>query len=142
MSSEDQAGAYREAAELTLESAQAIHNSATESGENLWAHVVKNGYDAIEQAVSAGIAATGEDIPRTHPGKINSFIDGNDPPEDIEELLLHWLRRRSNSQYVDIRGDELNIPHEQFDRTDADQILEDATRVLEYVTNQITGNQG
>lgn len=141
MSTEDQAAAYLEEAELTFESAQAIHNSARESGENLWAQVVKNGYDAIEQAVSAGIAAMGEDIPRTHPGKINTFIECYDPPEDVEELLLHWLRRRSNSQYVDIRGDDLNIPHEQFDRSDADKILDDAASVLEYVKNQLNGNQ-
>ena len=70
MSSEQQAEAYVKEAELTLESAEAIYNSAEESGESLWAQVVKNGYDAIEQAVSAGIAAENEAIPRNHPGKI------------------------------------------------------------------------
>lgn len=79
MSSEEQAEAYFEEAELTLESAEAIYNSAEESGENLWAQVVKNGYDAIEQAVSAGIAAENEAIPRNHPGKINTFIESTNP---------------------------------------------------------------
>lgn len=81
MSSEDQADAYIEEAELTLESAEAIYSSAEESGESLWAQVVKNGYDAIEQSVSAGIAAENEAIPRTHPGKINTFIELYEPGE-------------------------------------------------------------
>ena len=63
MSSEEQADAYIEEAELTMESAKAIYDSAQETGEELWAQVVKNGYDAIEQAISAGIAAENEAIP-------------------------------------------------------------------------------
>lgn len=137
MSSEEQADAYLTEAELTLESAEAIYVSADESGENLWAQVVKNGYDAIEQAISAGIAADNEAIPRNHPGKINTFLDRYEPGEEVEGLLLHWLQRRSNSQYVDIRGEEINIPHEQFTREDAEQILEDAETVLGYVQDQI-----
>lgn len=137
MSSEEQAEAYFEEAELTLESAEAIYNSAEESGENLWAQVVKNGYDAIEQAVSAGIAAENEAIPRNHPGKINTFIQLYEPGEEIEDILLHWLQRRSSSQYVDIRGDEINIPHEQFTEDDAEQILQDIESVLEYVEKQL-----
>jgi HEPN domain-containing protein len=136
MSTEEQADAYLDEAELTLESAEAIYQSAEETGEKLWATVVKNGYDAIEQAVSAGIAAENEAIPRTHPGKINTFIELYNPGEEIEDLLLHWLQRRSSSQYVDIRGDELNIPHEQFTRDDAEHILEDVETVVEYVRQQ------
>lgn len=137
MSSEEQADAYLTEAGLTLESAAAIYRSADESGENLWAQVVKNGYDAIEQAISAGIAAENEAIPRNHPGKVNSFIERHDPGDEVADLLLNWLQRRSNSQYVDIRGDEVNIPHEQFTREDAAQILEDAEIVLRYVQDQI-----
>lgn len=136
MSSEEQASAYLEEAELTLESAEAIYNSAKESNEDLWAQVVKNGYDAIEQAVSAGIAADNEAIPRNHPSKMNTFIELYEPSEEVEDLLLHWLQSRSSSQYVDIRGDEVNIPHEQFDRGDAEQILNDAEAVIEYVKNE------
>jgi HEPN domain-containing protein len=96
--------------------------------------VVKNGYDAIEQAVSAGIAARDERIPRAHPAKVQTFIDLYQPPEPLEDLLLHWLQRRSDFQYVDIRGDEINIPHRVFDEDDAERILEDADTVIDYVT--------
>jgi uncharacterized protein (UPF0332 family) len=106
MSSEEQAGAYLEEAELTLSSAQVIHNSAVETHEELWAQVVKNGYDAIEQAVSAAIAHRDETIPRAHPAKINTFLDLYHVSEDLEDTLLYWLRRRSDSQSVDIRGDQ------------------------------------
>lgn len=137
MSSKQQADAYLEEAELTLESAQAIYRTAQEAGEMLWAQVVKNGYDSIEQAVSAGIAAEEKSIPRNHPGKINTFIQLFDAPEEIEDALLHWLQRRSSSQYVDIRGDEVNIPHEQFTREDAEQILDDAERIIDYVHDHV-----
>jgi len=137
MSSEEQAAAYLEEAELTLDSAEAIYNAADNSGKALWAQVVKNGYDAIEQAVSAGIAAENESIPRNHPGKINTVISLYQPPEDVEATLLHWLQRRSNSQYVDIRGEDINIPHEQFTQKDATQILEDVETVLEYIREQL-----
>lgn len=95
--------------------------------------MVKNAYDAIEQSVSAAIAIDGESIPRKHPAKINKFLELYDPADDFRDLLLYWLRRRSDSQYVDIRGDEINVSHEQFDRGDAEQILEDAERVLGHV---------
>jgi len=137
MSSEEQAEAYLEEAELTYESARVIFESAEETGSDLWAQVVKNGYDAIEQAVSAGIAAEDEAIPRNRPGKINRFIDLYQPPAAIEERLLHWLQRRSSSQYVDIRGEDVNIPHEQFDEDDADRVLEAAKTVIDYVRNAI-----
>jgi HEPN domain-containing protein len=132
MSTDDQAAAYLEEAELTLDAAKAICNTADEA-QQLWAQVVKNGYDAIEQAASAAIAAQDHAIPRQHPAKINTFLDLYDLNEDLEDRLLYWLRRRSESQYVDIRGDEINIPHEQFDHTDAQEILNDADHVLAVV---------
>lgn len=137
MSTDEQADAYLAEAELTLSSARAIHQAATDTQENLWAQVVKNGYDAIEQAISAAIAARDERIPRAHPAKINTFIDLYKTREDIEETLLYWLRRRSDSQYVDIRGDTINIPHERFNQEDAERILDDAQAVLTYVTEEI-----
>lgn len=133
MSSEEQALAYQKEARLTLESARSIFDTAASGNEQLWAQVVKNAYDAIEQAVSAAIAATGESVPRTHPAKVNTFLALCDPADDLESLLLYWLRRRSNSQYVDIRGDEINVPHQQFDRGDAERVLEDAENVLGHV---------
>lgn len=137
MNGEAQAEAYFEEAELTLASARAIYRAAEESGERLWAQVVKNGYDAIEQAVSAGIAAEDEAIPRNHPGKVNTFLDLYEPGDEMEELLLHWLGRRSSSQYVDLRDEEITVPHEQFSREDARQILSEAETVLEYVDGQL-----
>lgn len=136
MSSERQAEAYLEEAELTLKSATAIYESAEESNDELWADVVKNGYDSLEQAVSAAIASRGESIPRSHPGKINTFIDLFEPDE-LEEMLLNWLSRRSSTQYVDIRSDEINVPHRNFDRDDAEQILQDAETVIEFVSEQL-----
>ena len=137
MSSEEQAEAYLEEAELTLASARAIFESADASGAEMWAQVVKNGYDAIEQAASAGIAAKGEAIPQNHPGKVNDYISLYSPSEEIEQLLLNWLQRRSSSQYVDVRDDEINIPHERFDREDAVQILEDAETVIQHVRDDL-----
>lgn len=75
MSSEQQAQAYPEEARLTLQSAHAIYESAEETEAALWATVVKNGYDAIEQAVSAAIASEGLAIPRNHPATINTFLE-------------------------------------------------------------------
>lgn len=138
MSSEEQAEAYFEEARLTLESAHAIYETADEH-EDMWAQVVKNAYDAIEQAISAAIAASDESIPRDHPAKVGKFVDLFEPEEDLENTLLYWLRRRSDSQYVDIRGDEVNIPHELFDRGDAEDIIEDAEIVLERVERVLRG---
>jgi HEPN domain-containing protein len=132
MSSEEQAEAYMEEARLTFQSARTIMEKAGET-EDMWAQVVKNAYDAIEQAVSAAIASRGESIPRKHPAKITKFLDLFDVGEETEEKLLYWLRRRSDSQYVDIRGDEINIPHEEFDEEDAQEILEDAEAVIAEV---------
>lgn len=80
---------------------------------------------------------TGGSIPRSHPGKITTFVDCYGPDEEIESILTYWLQRRSSSQYVDIRGAEINVPHEQFGRDDADRILEEAATVIEYVRRQL-----
>lgn len=137
MSADDQAAAYLEEARLTLASARAIHREATEAESNLWAQVVKNAYDAIEQAISAAIAARDESIPRAHPAKITTFVDLTAPATEIEETLLYWLQRRSDAQYVDIRDDRVEIPHEKFDRDDADRIIDDAQVVIAHVEEQI-----
>lgn len=133
MSTEEQATAYLAEAELTLAAAKTIFESAGER-QQLWAQVVKNGYDAIEQAASAAIAAQGHAIPRQHPAKINTFLALYNVEEDLEDRLLYWLQRRSESQYVDIRGDAITVPHEQFDQSDATEILDDADRVVTVVT--------
>jgi hypothetical protein len=74
MSSEEQAEAYMEEARLTFQSARTIMETAVET-EDMWAQVVKNAYDAIEQAVSGAIASRGESIPRKHPTKISKFLE-------------------------------------------------------------------
>lgn len=137
MSRSDQAAAYLREATLTLESTRAVFHVADEQGSELWAQVVKNGYDAIEQAVSAAIAESDRAVPRRHPAKINAYVDEYDVSEGLEETLLYWLRRRSDSQYVDIRGDEVNVPHESFERADAERVVEDAATTLETVAAQI-----
>lgn len=52
MSTEDQARAYLGEAQLTLDSEMAIYDAASPDNE-LWAQVVKNSSDALEQAASA-----------------------------------------------------------------------------------------
>ncbi len=136
MSSEEQAAAYLHEAELTLASARAIYESADESGANLWAQVVKNGYDAIEQAVSAGIADASESVPRRHPAKVTTFVDRYEPPAEMEETLLYWLGQRSDSQYVDVRGNDVNVPHRRFGQDDAERILDDAEAVIDFVDRE------
>lgn len=133
MSSREQAAAYLEEAQLTLDSARAIFEAAETGQSDMWAQVVKNGYDAIEQAISAGIAGSGTRIPRQHPEKVAEFLDSYDPGDELHDSILHWLRRRSESQYVDIRGERINIPHEQFDRRDAERILADAESTITFV---------
>lgn len=136
MNKKKQAEAYLREAELTLESAETIQESS-ESGGEMWAQVVKNAYDALEQAASAGIAHRGQRVPRSHTAKIKRFVELYDPGEELSESIFHWLGTRSDSQYVDIRGDEIVIPHELFDREDAEEILEDAARVIELVKRRI-----
>lgn len=137
MSIEEQAAAYLEEARLTLQSAHAIYESAERSDAALWATVVKNGYDAIEQAISAAIAAENQTIPRNHPAKINTFLEIHEIDDEIETTLLEWLRRRSDSHYVDIRGNEINIPHMTFDQEDARRILKDAEQVITLVEDVV-----
>lgn len=129
---EEQAEAYLQEAVLTLESAETLFEAASEN-TNIWAQVVKNAYDAIEQMISSAIADKGESIPRAHPAKIKKFIELYNPEESIQNSLFKWLRRRSETQYVDFKGDEINVPHKQFSQNDAEEILNDAKRILKYI---------
>lgn len=67
---EKQARAYLDEARTTLDGARIIFEARNEG----YAQVVKNGYDALEQALSAGIAYEGEDIPQYHNGKVTKFL--------------------------------------------------------------------
>lgn len=104
--------------------------------------MVKNGYDAIEQAVSAAIAAEGETIPQNHPAKINVFLEIYEIDDEREAILLEWLRRRSDSQYVDIRGNEINVPHTTFDEDDARGMLADAEELISLVDELVAFDNG
>lgn len=129
-----QAKGYIEEAELTLTSAEVILKEAKETGKNLWAQVVKNAYDSMEQALSAALAKKDLVIPRDHPAKVISFINTyNLRNTRIEALLSKWVGRRGRTHYVDIHRDKLFIPHEIFDEHDAEDVVKDASFVIEYV---------
>lgn len=133
---EKQGEAYLREAELTLSSAKAIFRSA-DKGDEMWAQVVKNAYDAMEQAASGAIAKKGKKVPRDHPAKIKKFIDLAEPGEELTERLFQWLGKRSDAQYVDFKGSKVMIPHELFDRTDAKEIIDDADKVINYIKKEV-----
>ncbi len=83
----EQARAYLEEAELTLKSARTIIKTAKLQENRMWAQVVKNAYDAIEQAASAGIAARNQRIPRDHPAKIRNFTQAYKLDQELENSL-------------------------------------------------------
>ncbi|MFH1066241.1 MAG: HEPN domain-containing protein [Nanoarchaeota archaeon] len=134
---ERQAENYLEEAELSLEAAKAIFEKSKEEDKTLWANVVKCCYDAIEQAVSAAIAKKDEIIPKEHPEKIKKLINLYDVEKTIENKLFYWLRKRSSSQYVDIKNDRLYVPHELFSEEDAEECLEDSEKIIEYIRQMI-----
>ena len=129
----EQASAYLSEAETTLDSAQVLFDDDPEAFAS---QVVKNAYDALEQALSAGIAARGEDIPRRHGAKIQRFFEPLDA-EEMERTAFDWHSRRSNAQYVDFRGSELTVPSKNFGRDDAEQILQDTEEFLEFVRGRV-----
>lgn len=134
-----QAESYLKEAELSLETAQIIFDKAKEEDKDLWANVIKTCYDAIEQAVSAAIAKKNEVIPKEHPAKIKKFVNLFEADEELKEKLYFWLRKRSSSQYVDIKDDRLSIPHELFDESDAQKALDDSKEVLEKIKEMLKG---
>lgn len=134
---QQQARSYLEEAELTLDAAKAVFTKAREERKVLWAIVVKNCYDAIEQAVSSAIAAKQESIPRLHPEKINRFIELYRPPQQICNLLNHWLSRRASAQYIDVRKGRLSIPHELFSEREAEKALSDTERFIAGIKERL-----
>lgn len=127
-----QAEAYLEEAEKTLESARTLFD---EEPEEFASQTVKNAYDAMEQALSAGIAARGEDIPRRHHAKIQQYFEPLEADE-LEQTAFKWHSRRSDAQYVDFKGTEISVPSKNFNRSDARQILSDADEILDMVKEQ------
>ena len=104
---EKQAKAYIEEAELSLETAEIIFDKAKEEDKDLWANVIKSCYDAIEQAISAAISIKNENIPKEYPAKVKKFINLFTINKKSEEKIYFWLRKRSCSQYVDIKYDKI-----------------------------------
>jgi len=134
---EKQSKSYLEEAELSLETAQIIFDKAKEGDKDFWANVIKICYDSIEQAISAAIAKKNQRIPKEHPSKIKKFINLFEIDEELKEKLYFWLRKRSSSQYVDIKDDKISIPHELFDESDAQKALDDAREIIEKVKGTI-----
>lgn len=132
----EQAAAYLREAETTLESARVLYERAP--GE-FASQIVKNAYDALEQGVSAGIAARGDDIPRRDGAKIQRFFEPLEA-EELEQAAFHWHGRRSDAQYVDYKGSELSVPSGSFDREDAERILDDAERIVEFVSGRMASD--
>ncbi len=131
-----QAESYIEEAKLSIESAKASLQRARESEKELWHSVVKLSYDAMEQAVSAVLAKKGESIPKSHPGKIEKFVNQFGESE-ITQKLYRWLGKRSRSQYVDIEKGEITVPHKNFTEEDAENSLKDAELVIEKIENKL-----
>ena len=129
----EQASAYLSEAETTLESARVL---AEDDPDAFASQIVKNAYDALEQALSAGIAARGEEIPRRHGAKIQRYFEPLDA-EGLERTAFDWHSRRSNAQYVDFRGSELSVPSKNFDRDDAERSLADTEKLLEFVRERL-----
>lgn len=129
---ETQAKAYLDEATTTLDGAKILF----EHRNSGYAQVVKNAYDALEQALSAGIAHEGEDIPQYHNGKVTKFF-GLYEHDSLEQKSLKWLSKRETARHVDFEGGNLSIPEENFDESDAEEILEDAETTIEFVVDQI-----
>lgn len=125
----EQARAYLEEAELSIESAKAALQRGRETGKDMWHSVVKSSYDSMEQSVSALLAKRGFEIPRSHPGKIEKFVNEFGESE-VTERIYKWLGKRSKSQYVDIRKGSVVVPHKIFDEAAAVEALEDAEFVF------------
>jgi HEPN domain-containing protein len=131
----EQAVAYVSEAETTLESARVLLDRDASA---FAAQVVKNAYDAFEQALSAGVAARGRDVPRRHGAKIRAYFDPLDDAEaaELERVAFEWHSRRSDAQYVDRRGTDLSVPSENFDAEDARRIVDDAERIVAFVRRE------
>ena len=132
---EQQARAYLDEAELTIESAEAIYERAKRTGKQLWSKVVKEAYDAMENCVMAALAKVHVDIPRYHPAKTATFISqfklGG---TDTAEILTKWLARRSRARYVDFNETgKLRVPLDEFGEADAPEALRDCKKVLGFV---------
>lgn len=82
------------------------------------------------------IAYKSEGIPQYHNGKVAEFF-GLYEHDSLEDKSLKWLSKRETARYVDFESGSLSIPEENFDESDAEEILEDAKETIEFVSEQI-----
>lgn len=136
----EQAKKYIEEAELSFYVAESLYNRAKDSNLDLWAHVIKNCYDAIEQAISAAIASEGEKIPREHPRKVYKFLGLFKVSQDIKKQIFFWMGERASTQYVDLKEDVVSVPHEMFSEEDAKKALDEAREIIDVIKNIIKEN--
>ena len=59
----------------------------------------------------------------------------------LESAAFDWLARRSRTQYVDFEGNDLAVPSDAFDESDAEQILADAEAILRFVESEIEASE-
>lgn len=136
-----QARTYLEEAKLTLDASTAIFETAKNEHRNLWANVVKNCYDAIEQAVCSAIAGSSGEIPVAHPNKVRAFIKLFKPQKKVVRVLWYWLGKRAPAQYADIRNGTLSVPHELFSQADAERCLRETREIIDEV-KRLAGKAG
>lgn len=134
---EEQAKKYLEEAELSLDAAKSVFDAAKSNSKKMWAQVVKGCYDAMEQAISAALAKKGLVIPKDHPTKVSEFLNTYKINEDFTKVLLFWLRKRSSSQYVDIKHGKVIVPHEVFSENDAEKAINDCGRIIAFIKELI-----
>lgn len=132
---EQRARAYLDEAETSLRGARALFERESDGFAAL---VVKNAYDALEQAISAGIAVRGDDVPIRHGAKIQRNFEPHDDDE-LERIAFGWHARRIDAQYVDFKGPEISVPSKLFDGEDAERILADAEAILADVRERVGG---
>lgn len=128
-----QSQGYLEESKLSLEAAKTLFEDSEKNNRNLWAQIVKISYDSIEQAISSALAFKEQVIPKDHPAKISKFLNTYKINERIQRILFFWLKKRSSSQYVDIKDNKVMIPNEIFDKKDAEKIIRDCKEVISFI---------
>lgn len=86
----------------------------------------------MEQAISAALALKGKRIPKTHPGKVEKYVNEFGESE-VTRKLYSWLGKRSKAQYVDITREGVSVPHKAFNKKDAEQALKDVEVVIQKI---------
>lgn len=137
----EQAKGYIKEARLSLGAARTIFENSQDKNSKLWAQVVKTGYDSIEQAISSALAIKKQVIPKDHPAKISKFLNLYNINKEIRDILFFWLKKRSSSQYVDIKNGKVVIPHEIFNKNHAEKIIRDSDTVIKFIEKTIDLNK-